>query len=92
MRACSDGYPSCRKAEAGGSWCEHECEAMTADWWDELLAERFRDGQRDAEHGRFESPYPGSQDPQDEDENLAYRRGFDQRRRELGDAFRWPGC
>ena len=25
MRACDDGYPTCRKAEAGGEWCKNEC-------------------------------------------------------------------
>lgn len=25
MRACSDGYPSCRMAEAGKGWCTGEC-------------------------------------------------------------------
>lgn len=62
---------------------------MQEDWWNKLLNERFADGRRDAERGRCELPYPGSQDPQDEDENLAYRRGFDARRQELGDKFRW---
>lgn len=27
MRACDDGYPSCRTAEAGGAWCAGACKA-----------------------------------------------------------------
>ena len=27
MRACDDGYPSCRAAEAGGKWCDGPCAA-----------------------------------------------------------------
>ena len=30
MRACPDGYPSCRQAEATGKWCAGECAAMSA--------------------------------------------------------------
>ena len=27
MRECDDGYPTCRKAEAGGDWCKGNCAA-----------------------------------------------------------------
>ena len=30
MRACPDGYPSCRQAEATGKWCAGECAAFSA--------------------------------------------------------------
>lgn len=29
MKTCTDGYPSCRVAEATGKWCAGQCEAMT---------------------------------------------------------------
>jgi len=47
------------------------------------------DGKRDAENGTFSPPYTASEDPQDEDENAAYVSGFNRRRKELGDAFKW---
>lgn len=56
-----------------------------------MLAERMADGRKDANEGVFEPPYLNSDDPQDEDENAAYKRGFNERRRELGDVFRWSG-
>lgn len=28
MRACDDGYPSCRVAEAGGGWCGKVCKTF----------------------------------------------------------------
>lgn len=28
MRACDDGYPTCRAAEAGGDWCKGACAAV----------------------------------------------------------------
>jgi hypothetical protein len=58
-------------------------------WWDGIFAECANDGARDAENGRFIPPYPGSDDPQDLDLNAAYEFGFKQRRKELGDAFKW---
>jgi len=63
--------------------------ARINDWWDTMLEGRTDDGRRDADEGKFDPPYPGSDDPQDEDENGAYERGFKQRRKELGDAFKW---
>lgn len=63
----------------------------TYDWWDAMLAGHAADGRRDADRGVFEPPYPccAAADPQDEDENEAYERAWHQRRKELGDAFKW---
>lgn len=63
--------------------------ALAKDWYGTMLEERTNDGRRDADEGTFDPPYHGSDDPQDEDENAAYERGFQQRRKELGDAFQW---
>ena len=60
-----------------------------SDWWDDMLAECEADGAKDAESGAFDPPYPGSDDEQDLAMNRAYQRGFNQRRKELGDKFRW---
>jgi len=60
-----------------------------ADWWNELLESRHEDGRKDADRGLFNRPYAGNVDPQNEDENEAYKRGFDERRKELGDKFEW---
>ena len=65
---------------------------MIADWWDDLLAERKRDGCSAAETGIYDPPYPNSDDPQDEAENAAYKQGFQQRRKELGEAFKFRGA
>jgi hypothetical protein len=60
------------------------------DWWAAILADRTADGRRDAERGQYDLPYPGvEEDPQYEDENEAYKIGWHQRRKELGDAFQW---
>ena len=59
------------------------------DWYDDMLNVRLHDGMRDAELGTFDPPYPGSDDPQEQDENRAYQQGFNQRRKELGDKFEW---
>lgn len=64
--------------------------SISAEWWKQHLAEITADGRKDADAGVFNSPWPvDDADPQNEDENAAYRRGFDARRRELGDKFRW---
>lgn len=61
-----------------------------SNWWESNLAEFEADGRRDAEHGVYNPPWPSEDnDPQNQDENAAYRKGFDARRRELGDKFRW---
>ncbi len=40
MRNCSDGYPSCRHAEATGKWCGDECRAELQKELDALLLKR----------------------------------------------------
>lgn len=58
------------------------------DWWEDLLAERRRQGDRDASDGVFNWPYQfGSEE--DSEENAVYKEEFDQRRKELGEAFKW---
>lgn len=64
----------------------------TADWWTEHLAQFEADGRKDAESGTYDLPWCRDEDdPQSQDENAAYHRGFTQRRRELGKAFKWWG-
>jgi len=53
------------------------------------LQERTLDGRDDADWGIYNFPYPDADDPQDEDENLAYHMGFLNRRIELGSDFKW---
>lgn len=60
-----------------------------ADWWKKQIAEYEQDGMRDAEKGTYRPPYPGTDDPSDEEMNLVYKRGFMKRRKELGDKFEW---
>lgn len=71
----------------GFSWMSDA--EINGSWWDGLLAASANEGMRDADIGRFEPPYQGSDDPQDSDLNAAYEFGFKQRRKELGNAFRW---
>jgi len=59
------------------------------DWWKSLLDSRKTQGRENAGDGYFESPYPGSNDPQDEAENAAYEQGFNEERRKLGSDFVW---
>lgn len=59
------------------------------DWYDTNLARYEAVGMLDAEHGVFEWPHDDDGDPQNRDENEAYKRGFDKRRHELGDNFEW---
>lgn len=62
------------------------------DWWAMMLNELATDGARDAEKGIYDPPHAlceCCQDPQDEAENDAYRKGFFNRRLELGNKFRW---
>ena len=63
--------------------------ASVDEWWLGLLEAHEADGRRDAEHGIFDPPYPGSEEPDEADENHAYKRGFDQQRKEMGEGFRW---
>ena len=58
-------------------------------WWTKMLKERYDDGWRDAELGVFEPPYPNSDDPQDQDENFEYEKGFHDKRVKLGKDFQW---
>lgn len=59
------------------------------DWWSLNLARYEAVGMLDAEKGVFCLPHEDDYDPQNQDENEAYRRGFDKRRHALGDAFKW---
>ena len=54
-----------------------------------MLKERRQDGKKDADRGLFNPPYPGSDDAQDQEENWAYKEGFNSRRKELGPRFNW---
>jgi len=40
MRNCTDGYPSCRHAEATGKWCDDECRADLQKELDALILKR----------------------------------------------------
>ena len=60
-----------------------------AEWWENILQAHEDAGRADAVIGKYEPPYPGSNDPQDEDENAAYDGGFKRGRNELGDSFKW---
>lgn len=52
------------------------------DWWHRLLAEYEADGIRDFDAGIFDAPYPNPSDPIEEASNIAYKRGYDRRRKE----------
>ena len=60
------------------------------DWWAEHL-EHFRHcGRESADKGAFDPPHSFDlDDPQNEAENGAYKDGFLERRKELGDKFEW---
>lgn len=45
-------------------------------------------GRKDAEKGEVNWPYDNDDD-WDEEMNLEYKKGFFERRKELGDKFRW---
>jgi hypothetical protein len=63
---------------------------MADEWWKNAIREYELDGRRDADLGRFMPPYPGeTDDPTDQEFNMAYERGFNTKRTELGDAFQW---
>lgn len=62
---------------------------VISDWWDDLLKDREKQGEIDAQNGVFEYPYSDDSDPQNQDENLAYKRGFTKKRNELGESFKW---
>lgn len=61
---------------------------MSNDWYDNMIVEYERDGAADAEKGVFNLPYP-FQEPENENENWAYEKGFKERRQQLGDKFSW---
>lgn len=63
--------------------------AAEAAWWESILEAHEDAGAADAVIGKYEPPYPGSNDPQDEEENEAYDNGFKRARRDLGDSFKW---
>ena len=47
MRACDDGYPSCRVAEAGGSWCTGPCAAARLAFYTDPQKAYFLDDDSD---------------------------------------------
>ncbi len=54
--------------------------------------EYFAEGQQDAENGIYAPPHtPDDEDegPYLSEENKAYRDGFETKRREMGDDFKW---
>ncbi len=59
------------------------------DWYAKQRLEYAADGAKDAEKGMADLPYPHTEDPQDQDCNEAYRQGFNRKRKEMGDKFRW---
>lgn len=65
-----------------------------SDWWESNLDQYREEGRKDAELGRFDMPnatdeHGMAESPDYDDENQAYREGFVQRRKELGDKFEW---
>lgn len=63
-------------------------------WYERLMLEYYSDGQRDAEKGEVDMPYPIDvipEDPMESDANEAYKKGHYSRRAELGDKFKWAG-
>ena len=66
--------------------------ALADSGWSELLSTHVMDGRRDAERGVFDPPrWTRTTDPSEMHENAAYKKGWNQRRKELGDAFKWDG-
>jgi len=54
------------------------------DWWQQNLRAYFIEGQEDAEEGKYDPPWPiKGTAAYDEDENLAYQRGWDSKQKEL---------
>lgn len=78
-----DYRPLSNGEKKGGRRVEAGKETDMADWWCGLLRQRHEDGRSDAEKDIFDMPYPGSEDPQDEAENDAYKKGFMEYRREI---------
>ena len=94
---CEDCFRRTEPAHERQVWMEpppiiaFECEyrIVLDNWWEINLARHEAAGMLDAERGVFEPPHADGDDPQDCDENSAYRRGFDKRRKSLGSAFAW---
>ena len=60
------------------------------DWWLRNLEDYRQNGRSDADRCVFNAPHwVSDEDPQDLDENQAYKDGFMERRKELGDKFKW---
>lgn len=77
------------KTEAAYSSVQLDPLVRDDDWYGLNLARHEAAGMLDAEHGVFEWPHEDDDDPQNKDENEAYKRGFDRRRHELGEHFDW---
>ena len=60
----------------------------TWSWWLQQLAEYRQRGRSDAERGKYLLPYPLTEE-EDGPINAAYKQGFDERRKELGEKFAW---
>ncbi len=76
-------------AQSGSSKLDRpRVEKALTDWWDDLLKNREDQGRDDAGRGVFHVPYVDA-DPQDQDENEAYEKGWWARRKELGEKFKW---
>ena len=60
----------------------------TWNWWLRQLAEYRQRGRSDADRGKFNWPYPLTEE-EDGPFNAAYKQGFDERRKELGVKFAW---
>ena len=57
-------------------------------WYSEMIKENHLKGRKDAEKGEVNWPYDNDDDV-DEEMNIAYKKGFFERRKELGDKFKW---
>lgn len=60
-----------------------------SDWWEKNLKSYRKLGERDARNGMYALPYPDDDDPQSQDENHAYKTGWEGERAKLGDGFKW---
>ncbi len=78
-----------RIAGLGDSGCLKITMIGIDEWWQQNLERHRNSGRADAERGVFAAPNHLSDDPQYLDENQAYKEGFMERRKELGDKFKW---
>ena len=60
----------------------------TDDWWEISLSQFKSNGGDDADKGCFNWPFADG-DPEYDCYNTAYKEGFDERRWQLGDKFKW---